>query len=111
MKLKIISDGTATGTKLIDEASGEAIGLVQSIKWEMQASQVVSMATVTVLKVPFEAIAEAEVTTNTLTLEPIKKYEEDESMTWEERYRALQAHHTAESTYLINKLRAFRGNK
>ena len=36
----------------------------------------------------------------------IKKYVDDASLTWEERYRKLEAHHTEETTYLIERGRA-----
>lgn len=35
---------------------------------------------------------------------PIKKYVMDESLPWEERYRQLEAHHTEETTYLIDQI-------
>jgi hypothetical protein len=35
----------------------------------------------------------------------VKRYEMDESKTWEDRYRALEKHHVKETEFLINKLR------
>jgi hypothetical protein len=35
----------------------------------------------------------------------IKKYEDDDSLTWEERYKRLEEHHTKETTFLISKIR------
>lgn len=35
----------------------------------------------------------------------VPKYEMDESLTWEERYRQLEKHHTAETTFLIDLIR------
>lgn len=36
----------------------------------------------------------------------IKKYIDDESLTWEERYKILWEHHIEETTFLIDKIRA-----
>lgn len=36
----------------------------------------------------------------------VKRYVDDASLTWEERYRKLEAHHVEETTFLIEKLRA-----
>ena len=36
---------------------------------------------------------------------PIKKYVDDPSLTWEERYKRLEAHHKEETEYLIEQLR------
>jgi hypothetical protein len=33
-----------------------------------------------------------------------KKYEMDESVSWEERYKALETHHIEETTYLLERL-------
>lgn len=35
----------------------------------------------------------------------VKRYVDDESLSWEERYKKLEAHHVEETTFLINKLR------
>lgn len=35
----------------------------------------------------------------------VKKYADDESLSWEERYRLLQEHHLEETTFLIDKIR------
>lgn len=35
----------------------------------------------------------------------IKKYKEDEDLTWEERYKKLEEHHIEETNFLINKIR------
>lgn len=35
---------------------------------------------------------------------PVKRYEMDESASWEERYRKLEAHHLEETTWLIAAL-------
>jgi hypothetical protein len=35
----------------------------------------------------------------------VKKYVDNESLSWEERYRKLEEHHIEETTFLINKIR------
>lgn len=35
----------------------------------------------------------------------VKKYSDDASLTWEERYRRLEKHHVEETTFLINEIR------
>lgn len=37
MKLKIISDGTSFGTKIIDSTTGEEVEEITSIRWEITA--------------------------------------------------------------------------
>lgn len=35
----------------------------------------------------------------------VKKYTDDETLTWEERYKRLEEHHIEETSFLINKIR------
>lgn len=35
----------------------------------------------------------------------VKKYVDDENLSYEERYRRLEQHHIEETTFLINKIR------
>jgi hypothetical protein len=35
----------------------------------------------------------------------VKRYVDDPTLTWEERYARLDSHHTKETTFLINKVR------
>ncbi|MBX9790826.1 MAG: hypothetical protein K2Y37_18055 [Pirellulales bacterium] len=35
----------------------------------------------------------------------VPKYVMDETLSWEDRYQALEAHHVRETTFLINKVR------
>jgi hypothetical protein len=35
----------------------------------------------------------------------VKKYKDDVSLTWEERYRKLEEHHIEETSFLIDKIR------
>lgn len=62
MKLKIISDGTNAGTKLLDEDSGESIPLIQKLTWETDSSGFgLSKVTVELLNVPVEIVTKADV--------------------------------------------------
>ena len=36
---------------------------------------------------------------------PIKKYVEDTSLTWEERYKRLDAHHIEETSWMMNRIK------
>ena len=35
----------------------------------------------------------------------VPKFVDDESLTWEERFRRLESHHNEETVFLINKVR------
>jgi hypothetical protein len=35
----------------------------------------------------------------------VKRHEDDEGLTWEERYKILHDHHVAETTFLVDKVR------
>ncbi len=35
----------------------------------------------------------------------VKRYIDDDSLSWEERYKRLDSHHIEETTFLINKIR------
>ena len=35
----------------------------------------------------------------------VKKYKDDATLSWEERYRKLEQHHIEETTFLITKIR------
>ncbi len=41
----------------------------------------------------------------------VKKYTDDETLTWEERYKRLEEHHIEETSFLINKIREIVKNK
>lgn len=61
MKLKIISDGTTVGTKLINEETGEMVNLVQKITYKISLDDFVGHATVSFLNIPVEIVAPTEV--------------------------------------------------
>lgn len=52
MKLKIISDGTNKGTKVVDEI-GDMVENVQSVQWQISAGML-SRATIEILAIPIE---------------------------------------------------------
>lgn len=58
MKLKIISDGTSFGTKIIDSTTGEEVEEITSIRWEITAGEV-SRATITFDRI--QCVVEGEV--------------------------------------------------
>lgn len=63
MKLKIISDGTPSGTKLINEDTGEMIHLVQKLTWEAKADNFpLTKVTIELLNVPVEITTKTNVT-------------------------------------------------
>ena len=35
----------------------------------------------------------------------IEKYQDDDTLTWEERYKRLNEHHISETNFLISKIR------
>lgn len=39
---------------------------------------------------------------------PVKKYEMDESLSWEERYRQLERHHEEETTWMAGEIQRLR---
>lgn len=54
MKIKIISDGTNFGTKIINKETGEIIGRVQNITWSISAADVLAKATIEILNPEIE---------------------------------------------------------
>jgi len=60
MKLKIISDGTVHGTKVLDE-NGDMLAGVVGILWECDKDMDMGKATITVIDVPIECIGEGQV--------------------------------------------------
>lgn len=61
MKLKIVSDGTAPGTKLVDAVTGEAVDNVIDIIWTVSAVDMISKAIVHMLAVPIDVTVDADV--------------------------------------------------
>ncbi len=44
---------------------------------------------------------------NTYTWIKVKKYKDDPSLSWEERYKRLENHHNQETIFLIEFIRKF----
>ena len=53
-KFKIISNGTTTGTKIIDLDTGEAISCVQEITWSCNANDPLVSCTIKLINVEIE---------------------------------------------------------
>jgi hypothetical protein len=60
MKLKIVSDGTVHGTKVLDEHGNMLVGVV-SINWEVDKDSDFGKATIGVIDVPLECVGDGEV--------------------------------------------------
>ena len=61
MKLKIISDGTNTGTKLIDEDTGEMIHGISKLTWEVNVENFTTKVGVEFFNIPVEFVSKADV--------------------------------------------------
>ena len=48
---------------------------------------------------------EKEIILNSYKWIKVKRYVDDESLSWEERYRRLEKHHLEETSFLIDKVR------
>ena len=57
MRVKIISDGTSKGTRVIDEQSGEAVEGCVYLSWIIDKDHMAT-ATITLVKVSIDASAE-----------------------------------------------------
>lgn len=82
MKLKIVSDGTNAGTKLIDEDTGEMIHLIQKLTWEADVKNFSTKVTVELLNIPVEIVSKVDVelldyNKETWTLETSKFFEKE----------------------------------
>lgn len=81
MKLKIISDGTSAGTKLIDEDTGEMIHLIQNLTWQQSGEDYASKVTIELINIPVEIVAKAEVELleydSAWELKPTKTFEKE----------------------------------
>lgn len=62
MKLKIISDGTKTGTKLIDEDTGEMIHGISKLTWEASVEDwAITKTTIEFFNIPVEIVSSVKV--------------------------------------------------
>jgi len=58
MKIKIISDGTANGTKVVNAETGELVHHVSSVEWKVSVESSLAEAVVTFSNVAVEIEAE-----------------------------------------------------
>ena len=61
MKLKIISDGTNTGTHLIDIETGERVQQISKLSWKADAKELTTTASVELTNIPVEIISTAQI--------------------------------------------------
>lgn len=59
MKLKVVSDGTPQGTKVLNAETGEEVDNVYAVTWEARADKPESMAQISLAKIEIEALGEA----------------------------------------------------
>lgn len=59
IKLKIVSDGTTEGTRVVDQATGEAVGGVLMLNWAATSDENLSEAMMVLQGVPCEIITSA----------------------------------------------------
>lgn len=60
MKLKVISDGTAQGTKVVNAETGEELENVFGVQWSLDVRNGQSVATIGVMQVMMESLGEAQ---------------------------------------------------
>ena len=58
MKLKLVSDGIAMRTKVINAETGEPLEGIESISWEINAMDRTSRMTLTFVNIPVEVYSE-----------------------------------------------------
>lgn len=58
MRVKIISDGTAYGTRIVNMETGELVEGVVSVRWQMDAKDNTASVDISFVKVPIEAEGE-----------------------------------------------------
>jgi len=64
MKIKIISDGTIEGTKVVSAKTGEEIESVTKIGWMAESGEIYSRAIIEIINVPVEIESDAELQIN-----------------------------------------------
>jgi hypothetical protein len=68
MRLKIISDGTQLGTKIINEETGDIVDNCVRLKFEIDMDKKLSNVELTLIKIPIEYIGEGILYTDELTI-------------------------------------------
>lgn len=109
MKLKLISDGTPSGTFLVDEATGEEVeNVITKIVWEADAKDnIVAKTTIYMANVPVEIASDANV--------DLLEYKQNEYKTgWEPVHtksfeKFITASHNNPGTGLVSSPRIFDG--
>lgn len=61
MKLKIISDGTNTGTHLIDIETGERVQQISKISWKADVKELITTASIELTNIPVEIVSSAQI--------------------------------------------------
>lgn len=56
MRLEIKSDGTTVGTQITNVETGEKLGYVQKITWEVSVEDPVATCTIVIAKMPVEVL-------------------------------------------------------
>jgi hypothetical protein len=56
MKIKVISDGTITGTKVFDADTGELMPGVQAVTWHLDTDSVSADVVIKMVQVPVEIV-------------------------------------------------------
>lgn len=83
MKIKITSDGTPRGTKVIDQKTGEELEGVLMLSWTMAAEEAVGVVTLELVGVPCDIVTEARnIQVSPLVQVPAGMVVEDEDWTW-----------------------------
>ena len=67
MKIKIISDGTMLGTKIVDEETGKELSFVRKVEWTLDLNAQppwnrLATCKLEMFNVPVELVGEAEIT-------------------------------------------------
>ena len=60
MRVKIISDGSPMGTRIVDPATGKQIENVRRVSWSLGVDDLCAVATLELVDVPVEVEGEAE---------------------------------------------------
>ena len=61
MTIKIVSDGTPSGTKILDTETGKELSYVTKVSWKVDLKSPFATATLEIIKVPVEVVGNAQV--------------------------------------------------
>jgi hypothetical protein len=83
MRIKIVSDGTSAGTKVVDEKTGETVEGVLMISWSVSTEDTGARVLMELLGVPCDIVTEARnIQVQEMTAVPEGMTVEDEGWTW-----------------------------